>query len=214
MSEDGSIVKLFDPTVKGNSDKLQCSIVVKVFGRRNPIQLIAAELRCQWQKFGKFHLTILGSDWVLCSFFSEETMENVFSGGPWFVNGHIIGLDKWNSDFNPNSLKGLSSPIWIRMPNLPLYYWDEINLSRIASSIGKPILIDGDMFQWGRREFSRVGVRVQLDRQLPTGVWVEGINGKFYQKVEYKKNSSFRYKCGKIGHLKEACKVYEENKDA
>ncbi|KAI0513356.1 hypothetical protein KFK09_009373 [Dendrobium nobile] len=108
--------------------------------------LIATELRCQWTKFGKFHLMSLGSDWVICSFFSKETMENVLSGGPWFVNGHIIGLDKWSSDFNPNSLKGLSPPIWTRMTSLPLYCWDEINVLKIDSSIGEPILIDGKMF--------------------------------------------------------------------
>ncbi|XP_020673756.1 uncharacterized protein LOC110093265, partial [Dendrobium catenatum] len=169
--EDGSVVKLFEPNIRANSKKLLSYIVVKVFGCRILIHLIAVELRRQWTKFGKFHLTSLGSDWVLCSFFSNDAMENVLSGDPWFVNGHIIGLDKWNSDLNPNSLKGLSSPIWIRMPSLPLYCWDEINVSRIASSIGEPILIDGDMFQWERREFSRICVHIQLDQKLPTGVW-------------------------------------------
>ncbi|KAI0529187.1 hypothetical protein KFK09_001734 [Dendrobium nobile] len=211
MMEDGSAVKLFEPNVKANSEKLQCSIVVKEFRRCIPIQLIAAELRRQWLKFGKFHLTILGLDSVLFSFFSEEAMENVLSRGPWFVNGHIIGLDNWNFDFNPNSLKGLSSPIWIRMPNLSVYYWDEINVSRIASSIGEPIFINGDMFQWGRREFARICIHIQPNLQLPTGVWVEGINRKLYKMVENDKISNFCYKCDRIGHLKEACKIEEEN---
>ncbi|KAI0530876.1 hypothetical protein KFK09_000424 [Dendrobium nobile] len=158
LTDDGSAVKLYEPNVKANYEKLQFSLVVKLFGRHLPIQLVATELRWQWMMFGKFHLTNLGSDWVLCSFFSIEVMENNLLGGPWFVNGHLIGLDKWNSDFNPNFLKGLSSLIWIRMPNLSLYCWDEVNVSRIASSIEEPMLIDGDMFQWGRREFVRICV--------------------------------------------------------
>ncbi|XP_020684615.2 uncharacterized protein LOC110101165 [Dendrobium catenatum] len=162
-----------------------------VFRRCIPLHLVATELRRQWMKFSKFHLTSLGSDWVLCSFFSKEAMENVLLGGPWFVNGYIVGLDKWSSEFNPNSLKVLSSPIWITMSSLLLYCWDEINVSRIASSIEEPILIDGDMFQWGRRKFARICVRIQLDRQLPTSVRVEGVNGKFFQKVEYEKISNF-----------------------
>ncbi|KAI0524571.1 hypothetical protein KFK09_003948 [Dendrobium nobile] len=143
--------------------------------------------------------------WILCSLFAVEIMEKVLTGGPWFVNGHIVGMDRWNPSFNPNSLKGLVSPIWIRMPNLPLYCWDETNVSRIASKVGKPLLIDGYMFQWGRREFARICVRVELDKKLPLGVWVEGREGRFFQKVEYEKISSLCFQCGKIGHVAEYC---------
>ncbi|KAI0498549.1 hypothetical protein KFK09_019437 [Dendrobium nobile] len=53
-----------------------------------------------------------------------EPLESVFSNGPWYVNGHIIGIDKWSPTFSPTSLKGLTAPIWIRMPNLPLQCWE------------------------------------------------------------------------------------------
>ncbi|KAI0530781.1 hypothetical protein KFK09_000329 [Dendrobium nobile] len=173
LSEDGFVVKLFEPNVKDNSMKLQFSIVVKVFGIFIPMEVIANELRHQWSQLGKFHLTVLGSD----------------------------------------SLMGLSSPIWIRMPNLPLYCLDEINVLRIASLIGQPLLIDGDTFQWGRREFARVCVRVKLDKQLPLGVWVDGVNGRFFQKAEYEKISSFCFNCGRIGHLIDACSLIMKEGD-
>ncbi|KAI0502711.1 hypothetical protein KFK09_017668 [Dendrobium nobile] len=67
--------------------------------------------------------------------------EGVLSGGPWFVNGSIVGMEKWSLEFSTLSLKGLTSPIWIRMPHLPLQCWDEVNVARIASSIGKPLMI-------------------------------------------------------------------------
>ncbi|KAL0904408.1 hypothetical protein M5K25_026512 [Dendrobium thyrsiflorum] len=169
----------------------------------------AMELRRLWLNFGKFHFTSLGLGRVLCSFFSKEAMENILSGGPWFVNGHIAGVDKWSSNFSPTTLKGLTSPVWVRLSNLPLYCWDEVNVSRIASLIGTPLLIDGNMFQWGRKEFARVCVRVVLDKQLPLGVWVEGLNGMFFQKVEYEKISSFCFSCGRIGHFVNSCGVDE-----
>ncbi|KAI0492362.1 hypothetical protein KFK09_026633 [Dendrobium nobile] len=203
--EDGCAVKLFEPNVKANSDRLNLSIVVKVFGADISIPMMAWELRRQWNQFGKFHLTSLGLGWMLCSFDNMETMENVIMGGPWFVKGHIIGLDRWSSDFSPSSLKGLSSPVWVRLPNLPLFCWDEINVARIASLIGTPLLLDGNMFQWSKREFGRVCVRLELDKQLPLGVWVDGPNGRFFQKVEYERISSLCYNCGKVGHLDSAC---------
>ncbi|KAL0912002.1 hypothetical protein M5K25_017943 [Dendrobium thyrsiflorum] len=50
-------------------------------------------------------------------------------------------------------------------------------------------------------------VRIALDAQLPLGVWVEGSTGRFFQKLEYEKISSFCFKCGKIGHLIKDCSV-------
>ncbi|KAI0531042.1 hypothetical protein KFK09_000591 [Dendrobium nobile] len=133
-------------------------------------------------------------------------VEAVLLGGPWFVNGHIVGMEKWTPEFSPLSMKGLTSPIWIRMPHLPLHCWDEMNIERIASMIGKSLMLDGNLFQWGRREFARVCVRVKIDQCLPLGVWVESISGRFFQKVEYEKISSFCFHCGMIGHMKSECK--------
>ncbi|KAI0529238.1 hypothetical protein KFK09_001785 [Dendrobium nobile] len=151
-------------------------------------------------QFGKFHLTMLGMGWVLCSIYEPEHMEAVMTNGPWFVNGKIIGMDKWSQNFSTNSLKGLMAPIWIRLPNLPLHFWDNINVCRITSMVGKPYLIDENMFQWGRREFGRVCVRIQLDNKLPLGVWVEGKAGRFYQRIENERVPNFCFKCGLIGH--------------
>ncbi|KAL0927641.1 hypothetical protein M5K25_001836 [Dendrobium thyrsiflorum] len=132
-------------------------------------------------------------------------MDNVLSGGPWFGRGHIVGIEKWTPEFSSSSLKGLTSPIWVRMPHLPLACWDEVNVARIASLVGHPLWIDGDMFQWRRRELARVCVRVALDAQLPLCVWVEGSSGRFFKKIEYEKISSFCFKCRRIGHLIKDC---------
>ncbi|KAI0529344.1 hypothetical protein KFK09_001891 [Dendrobium nobile] len=132
-------------------------------------------------------------------------MEAALSGGPWFINGHIVGMEKWSTNFSALSMKGLTSPIWVRMPNLPLHCWDEVNIARIASRIGIPLMMDGNLFQWGRREFARVCVWVKLDQPLPLGIWVDSISGRFFQEVEYEKVANLCFKCGLIGHLKEDC---------
>ncbi|XP_020681528.1 uncharacterized protein LOC110098918 [Dendrobium catenatum] len=152
-------------------------------------------------------MTLLGRGWVLCAFEDRKALEFVLSSGPWYVNEYIIGFDKWSPSFQPNSLKGLTTPVWIRMPNLPLQCWDEINVYIIASKVGTPYLIDENISQWGRREFVRIYVRIKLEDRLTLGVWVEGISGKFYQKIEYEGIFYFCFKCERIGHLKNNCLV-------
>ncbi|XP_020693670.1 uncharacterized protein LOC110107682 [Dendrobium catenatum] len=173
LAEDGVTVKYNEQNKKDNANKLSNSIVIKVFGGEPPVWVISSELRRQGSQFGKFHLTMLGMGWVLCSFPESDQMEAVMANGLWFLNGYIIGMDEWPQTFSPTSLKGLTALIWIRLSNLPLHCWDNINICRIASMIGKPYLLDGNMFQWGRREFRKVCVQIKLDAKLPLGVWVE-----------------------------------------
>ncbi|KAL0925295.1 hypothetical protein M5K25_003616 [Dendrobium thyrsiflorum] len=205
LSEDGLAVKLVESAEIANAGKLECSLVTKVFGKVLPPHSVAWDLRRQWKRFGQFHFTTLGEGWYLCSFKSKEAIEEVLSGGPWFINNHIIGLERWTVDFSTNSLKGLSSPVWIRLPNLPLQCWDEENVALIASMVGVPLMLDGQMFCWGRREFARICVRIELDKPLPLGVWVDGMAGRFFQKVVYERIPSLCFNCGMVGHVKDSC---------
>ncbi|KAI0519785.1 hypothetical protein KFK09_007246 [Dendrobium nobile] len=132
-------------------------------------------------------------------------MEEVLSGGPWYIGNHIVGMDKWSSSFSPESQKGITSPVWIHFPCLPLSYWDEDNISRIASMIGVPMFLDGNSFKRGKREYAHCCVRTDMERKLPKGVWIEGINGRTFQKVEYEKLTYLCYHCGKVGHNKDFC---------
>ncbi|KAI0488460.1 hypothetical protein KFK09_028293 [Dendrobium nobile] len=132
-----------------------------------------------------------------------EAVEEILEGGPWYIGGSIIGLDKWSPNFSPETLKGLTAPIWIRLPCLPLHCLDEENICRIASKIGSPIYLDGNSFKWGKREYVRVCVRLNLDEKIPKGVWIEGS----FQKVEYERISSLCYHCGKLGHTKNHCSL-------
>ncbi|KAL0928630.1 hypothetical protein M5K25_000536 [Dendrobium thyrsiflorum] len=120
LLDDGLAMNLVESYEALNAKELEFSLVTKVFGRELPFHVVAWELRKQWTQFGQFHFTTLGEGWYLCSFKTLEAMERVLSGGPWFVNYHIVELESWSTEFSPNSMKGLTSPIWIRLPNLPL----------------------------------------------------------------------------------------------
>ncbi|KAL0915692.1 hypothetical protein M5K25_016130 [Dendrobium thyrsiflorum] len=170
MSNDGIAVKLNLEMEQRNSHVLKNSLVIKVLGNKVAFPVCSTELRRQWSRFGKFHLTTLGLNWILCSFENSEALEEVLDGGPWYVGGRIIGMDRWSPSFALDSLKGLTAPVWVRFPCLPLFCWDEENISRIASYIGTPMYLDGNSFKWGRREFARVCIRINLENKLPNGI--------------------------------------------
>ncbi|KAI0529109.1 hypothetical protein KFK09_001656 [Dendrobium nobile] len=203
--EDGVAVKLNAEREADNSKVLKNSIVLKVLGNGVPFSVCCSELRRQWSHYGKFHLTSIGLDWILCSFNSSEVVDEVLNEGPWYVKGLIVGIDRWTPAFDPNSFKGISGPVWIRLPCLPLYCWDEDSIARIASCFGSPMYVDGNTFWWSKREFARVCVRIDLEKKLLNGTWVEGSAGRFFQRVEYEKIDLMCYQCGRVGHDKKTC---------
>ncbi|XP_028554353.1 uncharacterized protein LOC114580562 [Dendrobium catenatum] len=184
---------------------LDNAVVGKIIGKKLPYIVLSGEIKRQWGRFGDYHLSTIGTDCFVCRFSSEEARDAVLCGGPWFFNGNIVGLDRWTPAFSPNSLAGLSSPVWIRLPQLPLQYWDLHNLMRIASHFGTPLWIDVQTGGDGRREYERICVRQDLAQKLQPGTWINGWKGKFYQKVEYEGLGMSCFGCGRIGHRQDSC---------
>ncbi|XP_020700336.1 uncharacterized protein LOC110112450 [Dendrobium catenatum] len=46
---------------------------------------------------------------------------------------------------------------------------------------------------------------MNLANKLQPGIWANGFNGKFYQKVEYEGIGTMCFGCGKVGHRREMC---------
>ncbi|XP_028555488.1 uncharacterized protein LOC114580865 [Dendrobium catenatum] len=205
FSEDGVTVRLKVDREAENSRILKNSIMLKVLGNNVSFSVCSLELRRQWRKHGGFHLTSIGMNWILCSFKTSEVVDEILNGGLWYVNGFIVGMDRWTPMFDPDSFKGISAPIWIRLSCFLLYCWDEDSIARIGSFFGSPMYIDGNTFRWSKREFARVCVRIDLEKKVPNGVWVEGSAGRFFQRVEYEKIDLLCYQCGKVGHDNKIC---------
>ncbi|XP_028550592.1 uncharacterized protein LOC114579608 [Dendrobium catenatum] len=174
-------------------------------GKSPAFPICSMELRREWNKFGSVHLTTLGMGWILCSFKNTDTMEEVLNGGPWYVGRNIVGMDRWSPSFDPKSFKGITTPVWIQFPCLPLVCWDEDNNARIASFIGKPLFLDRNSFKCGKREYAQICVKINLENKLPNNVWADGTLGRFFQKVEYEKIDLLCYHCGKVGHERITC---------
>ncbi|XP_020684494.1 uncharacterized protein LOC110101071, partial [Dendrobium catenatum] len=205
FSADGVSVDLRLEVVERSILQLENTVVGKVLGRRLPFFVLESEIRRQWGRFGEFQLSTIGVDCFACTFNSADARDAVLCGGPWFFSGNIVGLDKWTPEFSPRSLEGLTSPVWIRLPQLPLQYWDQETLIRIASMIGEPMWIDAQTGRIGRREYARVCVKLDLARKLQSGIWINGWKGRFYQHVEYEGLGLSCFECGRIGHRKDLC---------
>ncbi|XP_020686371.1 uncharacterized protein LOC110102357 [Dendrobium catenatum] len=102
-------------------------------------------------------------------------------------------------------MQGLHSPIWVCLPQLQLIYWDVNNITRIANGIGEPLWMDSHTSTWGKSSFACICVRIDLSQKLLPGVWINGIDGRFFQRIEYEGLTNFCFGCGYIGHANGKC---------
>ena len=101
--------------------------------------------------------------------------------------------------------------VWVRLPELPIEFYDASVLREIGSVIGLVLRIDSYTALKTRAGYARLCFQIDLEKPLINSIRV----GKLVQKVLYEGISSLCFCCDKLGHKQESfgLKVKEPNKD-
>ncbi|MQM14522.1 hypothetical protein Taro_047453 [Colocasia esculenta] len=95
--------------------------------------------------------------------FSEE----VIKANRDLWSNAVVAVQRWTPRLNPAELKVEALAVWIRLPNLPLEFWDRKCIFAIASAAGRPIKVDNLTLKGEKRFFAR-GWRRQLATEVNT----------------------------------------------
>src|SRR4051812_13507762 len=114
---------------------------------------------------------------------------------------------KWSADFRLEC-ESLIVPVWISLPNLPLFLFNKSGLFSIGSLLGKPLTLDSATADLSRPSVARICVEIDLLKKLPTTVRLdcEAPEG-FWQEVIYEKLPSYCKTCKRFGHDSNACMI-------
>ncbi|GJV40060.1 RNA-directed DNA polymerase, eukaryota, reverse transcriptase zinc-binding domain protein [Tanacetum coccineum] len=94
-----------------------------------------------WGKFG-FKEAIVRNGMYFNKFNSEEGMKMVIERGPWMIRNKPLLVQKWNPNVCVEKKDPEVIPLWIKLYNVPLEAWSNKRISALASSLGKPIIMD------------------------------------------------------------------------
>ncbi|XP_028555858.1 uncharacterized protein LOC114580959 [Dendrobium catenatum] len=109
-----------------------------------------------WQLKGSMSLLSLADGFFLLKFSTEEDLEMVLSGGPWFLLGKPFILQRWSPNFKPKRDETALIPIWIKIVDFPLALWTPTGISKISSYVGIPISVDSLTANRTRLTFARI----------------------------------------------------------
>ncbi|KAG7552429.1 hypothetical protein ISN45_Aa06g030300 [Arabidopsis thaliana x Arabidopsis arenosa] len=130
----------------------------------------------------------------------EEYLAALMSGA-WKAFGSYLTAQAWSPDFDPLRDDIVTTPVWVRLSNVPLNFYHKLVMMGIARGLGKPIKVTLTTLNFERARFARVCVKVNLMKPLKGIVM---INGERYF-VSYEGLSNICSMCGMYGHLVHAC---------
>ncbi|CAN6921497.1 unnamed protein product [Brassica oleracea] len=178
----------------------QC-IIVKVLGRNVPLMALHRRLKELWKPKGAMVVMDLPRQYFMIRFGEEEDYMNALTGGPWRAFGSYLMVQAWNPEFDPVKDDITTTPVWVRISDLPVNFYHKAILFGIAKGVGKPIRVDVTTSNLERARFARVCVEVNLKKPLKGSIMVNG--ARFY--VSYEGLSNICSGCGFYGHMIHTC---------
>lgn len=153
-----------------------------------------------WNFVTKPQILMHRDGYCVFRFKSVEDMNQVLQLGPYSFRNKPMILKPWDVDFSMQNGILSTIPIWVRFPGLPLGYWSPEILSKLASTIGRPLFTDKVTAQFEKISFARVLVEVDAAFPLPEEIEIETPFGLKIQDVEYDWKPEFCNHCLKFGH--------------
>ncbi|CAN1123634.1 Putative ribonuclease H protein At1g65750 [Linum perenne] len=95
-----------------------------------------------WAKKGRIQVSDVGWGHFVVRFETKGDHERAMFGGPWMVGDHYVVIQEWRPYFQPDHSPISTLRVWVRLPGLPLEYFDVSVLTIIGNKIGKIVRLD------------------------------------------------------------------------
>ncbi|KAL9689716.1 hypothetical protein QQ045_010105 [Rhodiola kirilowii] len=108
---------------------------------------------------------------------AKEERNRILDLGPWSFDNQPLVLCHWSPDMNYSLESVVSLPLWVTFPELPPHMQREDMLSKLASSIGRPLRTDGFTAQKEKLMYARVLVEVFASNEFKKSVVIKDPRG-------------------------------------
>ncbi|CAL1356744.1 unnamed protein product [Linum trigynum] len=100
------------------------AITFRVLDKSYPFAFIQRRIQKMWAKTGGVKIGDIGNGYFQAIFDSQLDYSRALYGGPWTVDDHYIVSEPWRLDFDPDYDVINRKTVWVRLPRLPLAYFD------------------------------------------------------------------------------------------
>ncbi|PHT50277.1 hypothetical protein CQW23_10024 [Capsicum baccatum] len=155
------------------------------------------------EECGKWENAIIG-----CVVEEHQADKNgILQNGSYTYNNRPMVLWNWAKDFRFKDEMLCFMPLWVVLPGLPIYYWAEDNLSRIASYIRKPICADRLTKEVERISYAQMLIKVDITQELLEQIYIEKHDSTIHtQAIEFEWAPELCQDCMHMCHTTGKCR--------
>lgn len=157
------VINPADVTLEENN--WSASLICAVLGAKPPLAVSEGFVRRIWSSFGVDKVLRLPNGHFIVKFSEVNDRDGIVDHGIWFFEWKPLVVRPWVGDFDVfNGIK--SVPVWVRLAQLSVKYWNEGSLSLICSLLGTPLMIDKITKNRTWLNFARVLIKVEIGDKL------------------------------------------------
>lgn len=202
-SDNPNVVDL--PSRSEGLEKWESCLVGYFLDKKLPFNYIRNSASNQWNNMGLKEVLANGDGFMFFMFDNVDSCERVLEGGPWYMGNQLLLLKRWKRMMKLTKEYVSQIPVWVKLFNVPMEYWDFEGLSRIASKIGIPLFMDHLTSTGTRVSFARVCVEVNVESALPQNFLVRCDDEVVEIRVEYQGIPAKCEHCKVFGHDTKKC---------
>ncbi|KAL5718016.1 hypothetical protein ACHQM5_010961 [Ranunculus cassubicifolius] len=135
------------------------------------------------------------------TFNNFEDRKKALDLGNFHISGKLFVIRPWSPEVESERGAIKTLPLWVKFLNVPKQVWNKKGLSRLASTIGKPMFMDKATEARSILSYARVCVEVEALKELPAMVKTKVSQTKTAEiAVEYSWKPLICTKCQVFGH--------------
>jgi len=182
------------------------TLVGKVLGHKFSRKTVSEWAEEKWKPLVGYApvVVMLTRGWFAFRFKKEEELRRVLNMN-WHLNNAPVLLKLWHPLFDASRERVDVSPVWVRMPALPLHYWDPYHFRKIGDILGTFLEADMSYLETLEQRVARILVNINLREGLAERINLDWGPVIVPQLLDYE-NVSFRCRrCHAYGHPASEC---------
>ncbi|KAF3787419.1 hypothetical protein EJ110_NYTH14922 [Nymphaea thermarum] len=171
---------------------------------------IFASLKSLWPGVADLKFTSVGKCMFLLRTSSEVDLKFIWSPGRWYVGERLLIANQWHPGMPMRIESSNRVRIWIRLPDLPVEWWNPRIFTDIAAELIGGSFVEADEYtrHLHRFGFARIKIEMPLGFSPISEIKMEISGGKiFVQTIEYETKVEYCHKCGSTTPFEGSCVI-------
>ena len=119
-----------------------------------------------WKPVGRMDIIDLEHGHFLIKFGLKSDLDEVLKGGPWFVGQQFLAIRQWEPEFKASKVLCSSVAVWLKLPDLPIEFYEPTIVKKIGSSVGPVLRIDSHTINGERGHFAKIFIQINVEKPL------------------------------------------------